>query len=188
MLKLVVEQDTDPLDPRKEYDQFTTMVCWHRRYNLGDEQPKQSPDEYWESVKDESVGRLPIYMCDHGGITISSCEFGCTWDSGQVGFIWMSKAQQKACGCPDDKIQDHLELDIMGYDMYLRGDVYRFSVEDTETGETLDACGGFYGEEYCREQGNYSLEYHEKQYAESAKSKAKEEMGLERFCEELLCL
>ena len=39
-------QDTDPMNPRKEYSNLGTMVCWHRRYVLGDEQPSESPEEW----------------------------------------------------------------------------------------------------------------------------------------------
>ena len=34
------------------------------------------------------------------------------------------------------------EIDI--YDMYVRGDVYHFMIED-EFGDEIDSCGGFYG-------------------------------------------
>lgn len=39
-------QDTDATDPREDYDHFGTMVCWHRNYNLGDDQPGDSPTEW----------------------------------------------------------------------------------------------------------------------------------------------
>ena len=31
--------DEDAANPRTEFDNVGTMVCWHRGYNLGDEQP-----------------------------------------------------------------------------------------------------------------------------------------------------
>lgn len=34
---LQVMYDTEPLNPREDYDNFGHMMCWHRRYNLGDE-------------------------------------------------------------------------------------------------------------------------------------------------------
>lgn len=33
---IVIEQDSDPLNPRKEFDNVGSMACWHSRYNLGD--------------------------------------------------------------------------------------------------------------------------------------------------------
>lgn len=41
-------QDTDPQDPR-DNDNLGTMVCWHRNYSLGDEQPNVSVTEWLES-------------------------------------------------------------------------------------------------------------------------------------------
>lgn len=43
--RLKVVQDNDPVSPR-EWCNLGTMVCWHRNYTLGDEQPKQYPGEY----------------------------------------------------------------------------------------------------------------------------------------------
>ena len=46
--------DPDPLNPRKEWDNAATMVCWHRRYDLGDEQPTCDPLDYFRRlVNDE---------------------------------------------------------------------------------------------------------------------------------------
>lgn len=33
---LQIMYDDEPLNPRKDYDNFGHMVCWHSRYNLGD--------------------------------------------------------------------------------------------------------------------------------------------------------
>lgn len=33
---LQVMYDTEPLNPREDYDNFGHMMCWHRHYNLGD--------------------------------------------------------------------------------------------------------------------------------------------------------
>jgi len=41
-----VVSDDDPINPREDYDHLGTMVCWHSRYNLGDEQPKENAGEY----------------------------------------------------------------------------------------------------------------------------------------------
>ena len=40
-----LEYDQNPESPR-EWDNVGTMVCWHGRYDLGDEQPKEDPSEY----------------------------------------------------------------------------------------------------------------------------------------------
>jgi hypothetical protein len=104
-----LEYDEDPLNPRKEYDNVGTMVCWHRRYNLGDEQPRGDPSDYLLDLARQAVSDrypelllrancerilakhyviLDLYLYDHGGITISCSPFSCPWDSGRVGFIY----------------------------------------------------------------------------------------------------
>lgn len=55
----VLEQDEDAQSPREDYDNFGTMVCWHGRYNLGDEQPKENAYSYKLSLacaKDPRLG------------------------------------------------------------------------------------------------------------------------------------
>ena len=127
MYKLKIIRDTDPADPR-EWDNLGTMVCFHSRYNLGDEQPRSDPNEwlrelacdlddsladrleYWENgngwralmnasrtpsddadakieaaiwkVLDAQVVMLPLYLYDHGGLTMNTSAFSCPWDSG----------------------------------------------------------------------------------------------------------
>lgn len=48
-VRVRIEQDTDPESPR-EWSVFGKMACWHRRYNLGDEQPKKEPTEWLEHL------------------------------------------------------------------------------------------------------------------------------------------
>ncbi len=40
-----IQPDPEPESPR-DWDNVGTMVCWHRRYSLGDEQPKLDPPEW----------------------------------------------------------------------------------------------------------------------------------------------
>lgn len=79
-----IHNDSDPANPRKEYDHVGTMVCDHRLYDLGDK--KGSP----EDIPDDAIC-LPLYLYDHGGITMSTSPFSCPWDSGQVGVIYCTK-------------------------------------------------------------------------------------------------
>mgnify|MGYP003341339394 FL=1 len=34
--ELEIEQDDNGYNPRTEWDNVTTMLCFHKRYNLGD--------------------------------------------------------------------------------------------------------------------------------------------------------
>ena len=97
-INVEVMQDEDPINYRKDEDIFTKMVCWHRRYELGDEQPTCDPKDYKTSrgcvelhiTKDSRYKFLNLYLYDHSGITMNTSGFSCGWDSGCVGFIYMS--------------------------------------------------------------------------------------------------
>jgi len=101
----IQEEIQETLYNPRENDNLGSMVCYHRRYNLGDKNPylpghyKPNPRDfsgwrdmrqYLEKVHDLAVC-LPIYMYDHSGISLSTKPFSCPWDSGQVGFIFVSK-------------------------------------------------------------------------------------------------
>lgn len=54
---LIIEQDTDPVDPRIDFDPLGHMVCWHRRYSLGDGHKYSTPEDflcdlYRKSIRD----------------------------------------------------------------------------------------------------------------------------------------
>ena len=104
--EIEIIQDEAPENPREFEDTFSTMVCWHRNYTLGDENPKCSPDEYKfyrgcveVSVENnDSIRYLNLYLYDHSGITMNVSGFPCPWDSGQVGFIYMTKKNLRDIG------------------------------------------------------------------------------------------
>ena len=189
--------DEDPTNPRKDWDHAATMVCWHRRYDLGDEQPSCDPQDYFRKlVNDEcphcegsgvtpgaepeedynltpdcahcdGTGRvtedavmelvrkehyiLPLFLYDHSGITMSTGSFSCPWDSGQVGWIYISieKAAQEGWKTPEQAYKA-MQAEVEEYDHYLTGQCYGYVVEDAE-GEELDSCWGFLGDsDYVR--------------------------------------
>jgi hypothetical protein len=151
--RLKIEHDCDPQSPR-EWDNLGTMVCWHRNYNLGDEQPSEDPQEYIDELAPHVA--LPLYLYDHGGITMSTGSFACPWDSGQVGFIYVSIAKVKAeygwkvlTAKRRKQIEQYLRNEVQTYDHYLRGDVYGFTVEqwDGAGWDNEDSCWGFFGDD-----------------------------------------
>ena len=89
--------DEDPPNPRKEFDHLGTMVCFHRRYNLGDRHEFRDPDEFTDFLKNEKPICLPLYLYDHSGITISTRNErfrACDpqgWDWGMLGYIYVTK-------------------------------------------------------------------------------------------------
>jgi hypothetical protein len=174
--ELEIEQDTDPESPRT-WDNLGTMVCFHNRYNLGDKTDYRTEDyDSWEELKEGIIKNegevviLPLYLYDHSGITISTSPFGCRFDSGQVGFIFVSNHKIKKEGIDETKVIEYLEGEVKTYDQYLTGDVYSYSLYEIETCSLghehkvlLESCGGFYGEEHCREEGESMLKHYEEE-------------------------
>jgi hypothetical protein len=114
---------------------------------------------------------LPLYLYDHSGITMSTGRFSCPWDSGQVGFIYVSKAKlRKEYGWKyvtekrAQKIYEYLTGEVETYAQYLEGDVYGYVVEQydssTDEWEEGDSCWGFYGQdcESIAENSGFSVE------------------------------
>ena len=172
--ELEVEHDNDPMNPRTDWDNFTTMICSHRRYSIGDEHNYKSENfDSWDEMKEQIVLDYkvllikPLYMYDHSGITISTKPFGCQWDSGQVGWIFVSKDKVQKESLDETKIEEYLKGEVETYDQYIRGDVYGYKVYKVETcdkgcehEEELDSCWGFYGEEECISEAKSIVEYY----------------------------
>jgi hypothetical protein len=198
MYNLRIEQDDYPHDTPRDWDNLGTMVCWHNRYNLGDEHdysnsqewllcmiaPNEDTDSEWEwwTWADENILPpdiiecwnkrlhhnyivLPLYLYDHGGITMNTSGFRCPWDSGQVGYIYVSvEDAKKEYGWKRltqkrrKLIETNLTNEVKTYDQYLTGDVWGWIIED-EDGEHIDSCWGYYGHEYCQQEGQIELDY-----------------------------
>ncbi len=233
--RLRIVTDDSPSNPRED-DNLGTMVCWHGRYTLGDEQPSHDAAEHklkllrdagedafvdglearYEAItlrldrentgpnpiryggdaycrlfeeaakpilaeRDALLAKhytiLPLYLYDHSGITMSTGRFSCAWDSGQVGFVFVSLAQARKNWMLDDaatwdtpmpydhdksvkplreRAADLLKAEVETYDQYLRGDVYGYTVTHKETGEE-DSCWGFYQAELPDAKDSYVL-------------------------------
>lgn len=148
-IKLRVEQDIYSESPRGFFEDVTKMVCFHKRYSLGDKHD-YNVDDYnsWEELKqvilenEDVVAIKPIYLYDHSTLAMSTAPFGCRWDSGQVGFIYATKEFFEDIDVAE--VENVLDQDIRLYDLYLRGEVYRFELIDAESGDVLDSMSGFY--------------------------------------------
>lgn len=197
-----IEQDTNPESPR-EWSNLGTMVCCHKRYALGDVQPKEPVKEwseslaesldtsnrleYWdnkcrdagwhksadwaegqydkavEQILEQKVIMLPLYLYDHSGITMSTKPFSCPWDSGQVGYIYVTLEDVRRewpCKRVSAKRRAQAEQTLISevemYDKYLRGEVYGYTISD-ENSDPIDSCWGFYGLAVAQEEAINAL-------------------------------
>jgi hypothetical protein len=128
-------------------------------------------DKLWELFEEYYVV-LPLFLYDHSGITMRTSTFSCQWDSGQVGFIYISKekAKKEYGDCDGDGWDEGkqaiaekiLKTQVEVYDQYLTGDVYglvvdkleyEFEIPDEEIDikddklpwDHHDSCWGFFG-------------------------------------------
>lgn len=182
-----------PTDPR-EWDNLGVMAALHNRYNLGDEDfwlshsyMKDHVDECssWECLEAEFEKEfdiaviLPLFLYDHSGIAISTRSWHgrahhAEWDSGQVGFIFVSKDKirdeygwKRLTKKRLEKIEQYLVGEVEEYNDYLTGNVYCWFVKDQD-GETIESCGGYYGydgEKYAIEEAKSTVNYLVKQEA-----------------------
>jgi len=160
-----VVRDEEPNSPRED-DNLGKMVCFHKRYNLGDKHNYNFHNyDSWDEmssdiIREENVSViLPLYLYDHSGITMNTTGFSCRWDSGQVGFIFVSKNDvRKEYGVKRiskklrEKVTKLLIGEVETYDKYLTGDVYGYEVTD-ENDNLIESCWGFYDEDECLTEG-----------------------------------
>lgn len=161
--ELRVIREESPESPR-EWDNVGTMVCFHNRYNLGDKTNlNQDSFNSWEELKEYLVEELkaevilPLRLYDHSGISIScgtEYPFNDRWDSGCVGFIYVTKDKLNEEGINKEDAEKRLKGEVETYDQYLNGDIYGFQLVEltnckccSHNGEVeLDSCWGFYGD------------------------------------------
>ena len=162
-LTLIVSADPDPVNPRAEFEQLGTLVCWHRRYALSDKHYWESPEGFETAMQTRPHIRLPVFMYDHSGITIATTPFSCPWDSGQIGWIFVEWTKLRAAfpklrrrADLEAEGQRVLRAEIAEYDQFLTGDVWCVRIE-TPDGDVRDSCCGFFGSEYAIEEGRRML-------------------------------
>jgi len=182
-----IEHDDMNEESPRDWDNLGKMICWHGNYNLGDYKDNnyKNPDNFMHSLsglyEDELTDYLeqdqidkcyevahqkniilPLYIYDHSGITMRTTGFSCPWDSGQVGYIYISLEDvRKEYGWKRitkkrwAQIEKYLTGEVETYDMYLTGSVYGFTIEKGEDEEHVDSCWGFYG--YYTDDNGYML-------------------------------
>lgn len=235
---LMIVDDDQPINPREDYDPFGKMICFHGRYNLGDQHSYDEPGDllkqilfseystpakgsnpvfdfiksgqakdaklqynrstrewelmennWWSSGEDWYVSSrcpipltskavpdwflddclsalgvqellriveqidgmviLPLYLYDHSGLTMSTTDFSCPWDSGQVGWIYADREmieKEYGAATPEnmEKARQLLQGEVQSYDYYLTGQCYGFQLFKGE--DEVDSCWGFLGD------------------------------------------
>lgn len=149
--------DGDPFSPRDD-DNTSTMVCFHKRYNLGDKHSYNEKDyaswgELYDAIEadDKPILIRPLYMYDHSGLAFrmgtgfNDIDSG-GWDWGQVGWIYVSKdsfdAERPVLSgvMPQTETEEEtlarclklMESELETYAQYVNGEVYGFVISKIE--------------------------------------------------------
>ena len=147
-LRVSIHHDEDPESPRT-YDNLATLACWHRRYTLGDLQPKESSVDF--VIPEDALAVLPLHLFEHGGITMSTGAYGDRFDSGQAGWAYVTPDRASVMGCEGEgwtreRYEEAIRDEVRTYANYLEGRNCGYVIESPD-GETLTSCWGFTGEE-----------------------------------------
>jgi hypothetical protein len=183
-VRVEVDQDDTDGSCSRDFYSLGHMICWHNRYALGDKHDYKNFEDFvyqlaqeldidvytkdgfdretedlWEEVKKQIIV-LPLYLYDHSGLSMSYGSFNDPWDSGQVGYIYVTyneiKKEYKVDKVTPEIVQEVLSVledEVEMYDLELKGDVYYYKITKyhkcpccgQEVEEDYDCCGGFYG-------------------------------------------
>jgi len=160
--------DPEPLNPRKEWDNGTIIVHWHPRYDLGDKRIERCTSEELEvqcaEEGDMILAILPLYLYDHSGLSVSTGAFSCMWDSGQVGWVYITQSKSDEMGFggyTSEQLENVIRSDVKSYDDYLTGQVFGYEVIGKD-GDHLDSCWGYVGcAKECMEDAKAAAEHAE---------------------------
>ena len=134
----------------------TVLVTAHRRSDFGGIRlPFDAcsiEDAFDEHLADNGLERRdviwePVYLYDHSGYALSTSPFGDRWDSGRLGFIYVSRAAirqefraKRISAKLEERIVTRLEAELDLVENWLNGEIYRYHIPDLDQG-----CGGFFG-------------------------------------------
>lgn len=143
-LFIIVNYDEAATNPREYHENLGTMVCYHRRYSIGDSNHgHKDPFEFreWVTTSKDVGAYFPLYLFDHSGLTISVDPFDDPWDSGQIGYIYCTKEAVRNCfnikrvtSKYIEKAKEILLDEVDEMDNYLKHHVYcvTFGIEGKE--------------------------------------------------------
>ena len=179
---LVISHDDCPENPR-DWDNLGTFVSFDRN-SCGADETSDDPEQYLIEMieayedgfeqrlldKDERVSLgtlleivekyyviLPVFKYEHGEVAYSTSGFSCRWDSGQVGFTYVTKDNlrreygwKRITADRVEKANRVMSGEIETFSQWADGNVYGFQLyyhdveEPHNSVEDQDSCWGFY--------------------------------------------
>jgi len=157
---LNVKYDEYPSSIEELYgDYFVGKIISCTRHLQGDTQvnSKRQFNDVVKNIKNKI--HLPIYCYVHSGVTISTTEFTCPWDSFFAGYIVLDRERflknmgyKRMSKKRSIEAYNQLEEEIRIRNSYISGEVYCFEITDSN-GDMVEFCGGFLCEDACRSEG-----------------------------------
>lgn len=93
---------------------------------------------------------LPLYLYDHGGISMRTDPFSCRWDSSVVGYIYATPEEIATEGWTVEQAREALKGTVATYSDYLEGNVHRYDVQVSRI-STCPCCGQQIREAVCED-------------------------------------
>jgi hypothetical protein len=152
------------LDPELA-EKAERLENWLYDHN-GSNEYEERVSKWVNAIIEKHLIYLPIYIYDHGGITINTTGFSCGWDSGLIGYIFVSKDTVRKEYCwkritkkRTEEILVRLRSEISLYDQYLTGDVWCYDITDSNGNDMDDgSLSCIYGHKYAIEEAKMSID------------------------------
>jgi hypothetical protein len=172
------------IESPREDENLGTFYTWQSRYNSPDKHSFSEPSDFLRDLAydfmdktdnlhnrtDESLMRLiernaiilPVFKYEHGGVVYKTSRFSCQWDSGQVGWVYVTKeAIRKNWGTKlvtpkyREMARQALISEVACYSEWANGQVFRFVLEQKTANEdetvdltVIDSQSGFLGSDF----------------------------------------
>lgn len=124
----VIMNDTSPFDPRVDYDNLGTMVCWHRRYSLGDKHEYQEPIHFASHLASKHLSEKDVFTAIKNGELsnfrlIPGEKEGDPYSLERDDSLFSNKHEWEKTDC---KVSPDLQRIEDGNSFYLQVDVFDF--------------------------------------------------------------
>lgn len=149
--------DYDAENPHESCDNLGTFAVRRGNRYFG-HLSEVEPEEAEKHREEETALVLPVYGYVHSGQTISCSPFSCPWDSGQIGFIFVTydRIKEEYGAVTQETLQlarEVLEVEVKVMASWYEGDFcgYEIVKEGDDEEEILDSAWGFESEEAALE-------------------------------------
>lgn len=140
-VRIEVTCDVYAENPRKESTPYTSLfVPLGNRYFRGD-------DDVTEDAPKDAALSFPVYGYVHSAARVALSPFGCPWDSGRVGTLYLTTEQAARARREGFTDLDALaRAEFAGWANYVHGDIWSVGALDCD-GDVVDSvCGLSYND------------------------------------------